>query len=107
MSNIVKLAVFVPETHADRVRDAMSHTGAGVLGKYTNCSFSVKGIGRFKAGEGTSPTVGTVGEPESVAEERIEVVCEKGKLKSVIEAIKKAHPYEEVPIDVYPLLDLT
>ncbi len=43
-SNNFKIVVFVPETHADIVREAMSNAGAGVIGNYTGCSFSSKGI---------------------------------------------------------------
>lgn len=103
MSNNVKLVVFVPLTHADVVRVAMGEAGAGKIGNYTFCSFSSRGIGRFKPGDGAHPAIGEVGKFEEVEEERIEVVCARENLASVIEAIKKVHPYEEVVMDVYPL----
>jgi len=102
-SKYVKLIVHVPESHADIVREAMGKVGAGKIGNYTFCNFSVKGIGRFKPGEGAHPAIGEVGIVESVAEERIEVRCEREILKNVIAAIKRVHPYEEVAYDVYPL----
>jgi len=104
MTEIVKIVVFVPETHTDIVREAMGKAGAGVIGNYTYCTFSIKGLGRFKPGKDANPTIGKVGELEAVREERIETVCEKSKLDGVIKAIKKVHPYEEVAFDVYPLL---
>jgi hypothetical protein len=103
MSELVKLVVFVPESAADAVRQAMGDAGAGKIGNYTHCSFSVKGMGRFLPGDGSHPAIGEVGKPEAVAEERIEVVCERVQLNQVIGAIQSAHPYEEVPIDIYPL----
>ncbi|MFA5072098.1 MAG: hypothetical protein WC511_07160 [Candidatus Pacearchaeota archaeon] len=103
MSKIFKIVVFVPESHADIVREAMGKAGAGKIGNYTFCTFSSKGIGRFKPEEGAHPAIGKVGNVESVEEERIEVVCEQEKLKEVIEEIKKVHPYEEVALDMYPL----
>jgi hypothetical protein len=102
-SKNVKIVVFVPETHADIVREAMGRAGAGVIGNYTFCSFSTKGIGRFKPEEGAHPNIGEVGKFESVPEERIEMVCSREKLEQVVEAIKKVHPYEEVALDIYPL----
>lgn len=102
-SNIVKIVVFVPEKHADIVREAIGKAGAGKINNYTFCSFSSKGIGRFKPEEGAHPTIGEVGKLEAVEEERIEVVCERKILTSVIEAIKKVHPYEEVALDIYLL----
>ncbi len=105
-SSNVKIVVFVPESHTDIVREAMGMAGAGKIGNYTHCSFSSKGIGRFKPGEGAHPAIGEVGKFESVAEERIEVTCERGKVAEVIEAIKKVHPYEEVALDIYPLEEI-
>lgn len=102
-SKIVKIVVFVPETHADAIREAIGKTGAGKIGNYTFCSFSTKGIGRFKPEKGAHPTIGKIGTIESIAEEKIETICERKKLQAVIKAVKKAHPYEEIPFDIYPL----
>jgi hypothetical protein len=104
VNEAVKLVVYVPQTHADRVRSAMGKAGAGLLGDYTHCSFSVKGIGRFLPLPTAHPTIGKVGKMEEVIEERIEMVCYKKDLKKIIRAIKRVHPYEEVAIDVYPLI---
>jgi hypothetical protein len=106
MEELVKLVVFVPETHTDIVREAMGKAGAGKVGNYSFCSFSSKGIGRFLPGVGANPAIGEKGRLEEVAEERIEVSCTKEQVKDVIAAIKKAHPYEEVVLDVYTMLVL-
>jgi hypothetical protein len=50
--------------------------------------------------------IGTVGKIEEVEEERIEVACERSQVREVIEAIKTVHPYEEVALDIYPMLIL-
>lgn len=100
----VKLITYVPESHADIVREAIGKAGGGILGNYDNCTFSTKGIGRFRGLKGANPTIGKVGILESVNEERIEVTVEKKKLKDIIKAIKSVHPYEEIPIDIYKLL---
>lgn len=105
-SDIVKIVVFVPESRADAVREAMGKAGTGKLGNYSYCSFSSKGIGRFKPEKGARPAIGEVGKLESVQEERIEAICGRDSLKDVVAAIKKAHPYEEVALDVYPLEEL-
>ncbi len=106
-SNNVKIVVFVPEPYADAVREAMGRAGAGSIGHYSHCSFSSKGTGRFKPEEGAHPFLGKVGTLEEVAEERIEVLCEREKLPKVMQAIKDVHPYEEVAIDIYPLEDVS
>jgi hypothetical protein len=99
----VKIVVFVPETHTEIVREAMGKAGAGKIGNYSFCSFSTKGIGRFKPEEGANPHIGEVGKSEEVSEERIETICSREKLQDVIKAIKEVHPYDEVALDVYPL----
>ncbi len=100
----VKIVFFVPTTDADKVRKAVGKEGGGKIGNYSHCSFSIKGEGRFKPEEGANPTVGKVGKLEITLEERVEFVCEKGKTKKVLQAIRKAHPYEEVDFDIYPLI---
>lgn len=105
-SKNVKIVVFVPESHIDVVREAMGKAGAGKIGNYTFCSFSSKGMGRFKPEDGAHPAIGGVGKLESVQEERIEVACDRNILKDVITAIKKVHPYEEVALDIYPLEEI-
>lgn len=104
MSQLVKIVVTVPEENADKLREAIGSADGGRIGNYTHCSFSVKGVGRFKPEDGAHPTIGEVGKLEEVVEERIEVTCEEDKLDNVIAAIRKVHPYEEPAIDVYPLL---
>lgn len=100
----VKIVVYVPESHADRVRKAMGDAGAGFVGDYKHCSFSVKGVGRFIPLSTAHPTIGKINELTEVIEERIETVCYETDLKKIVRAIKKIHPYEEVAIDVYPLV---
>lgn len=100
-----KIITFVPTKDAQKVRQAMGGAGAGVLGNYHHASFSTKGVGRFTPSEVAHPIIGEVGKPQEVEEERIEVICEGDKVKEVIEAIKFNHPYEEIPLEIYQLVD--
>lgn len=106
MKELVKLVVFVPEENADEVRRALGEAGAGRIGEYDFCSFSLKGTGRFRPSANANPHIGKAGELEEVNEERIEVACEKAHVHTVIEMIKRVHPYEEVVVDIYPMLAL-
>jgi hypothetical protein len=103
-NNLYKIIVFVPTSHSDSVRKAMGDASAGVIGEYSHCSFSSKGIGRYKGSEKSNPFNGKAGVYESVEEERIEVTCGENELQNVVGAMKKVHPYEEVAFDVYPLM---
>lgn len=104
MGKFVKIVVYVPVSHAEKVRKVLAFAGCGNIGKYDFCSFSVKGVGRFRPLKGAKPFVGRAGKIEKIAEERIETICPKAKLKKVLTALKEVHPYEEPAIDVYPLV---
>lgn len=98
-----KLVVFVPAGSADKVAQAMFDAGAGHIGDYDMCSYRLAGEGTFRGSESTSPTIGTAGQFERVAELRIESVTPRSAVPTVVEAIRKSHPYEEPAFDVYPL----
>ncbi len=98
-----KLSVFVPQAHAEQVRQAIFDAGAGQIGNYSECSFNVGGEGTFKAGEETNPFVGEKGQRHVEKEIRVETVFLEWKERTLIKALLAAHPYEEVAYDIYPL----
>ncbi|OZB91693.1 Nif3-like dinuclear metal center hexameric protein [Paenibacillus sp. XY044] len=100
---LFKLVVFVPSTHEEKVRNAMLDAGAGAIGNYSHCSFNVQGTGTFLPQEGTEPYIGKSGKLEHVEEVRIETILPQGIRNKVVQAMIKAHPYEEVAYDLYPL----
>jgi hypothetical protein len=102
----VKISTTVPKEDADKLREAVGRAGAGIVGDYSFCSFSYTGQGRFIPSKDANPTIGEANKLEIVEEERIEVECERTMAKKVVEALKQAHPYEEVIVDVVPLLDI-
>ena len=75
----VKIVVFVPTTHTQKVLEAIGKSGGGVIGNYSYCSFSSEGIGRFKPNEKASPFIGKSGELEEVKEVKIEFIYPKNK----------------------------
>lgn len=99
----VKLVTFVPEAHLSRVRDAVCAAGAGVIGDYTNCSFSTPGIGTFRPGDASVPFSGSKNRINEEPEHKFEVLVLKAKLPGVLRALFEAHPYDEVPYDVINL----
>jgi len=103
--NRVKIIVTVPIDNVDEVRIALCEAGAGIIGNYTHCSMSSKCIGTFKPNEDANPYIGENNKLEYVEEEKIEVVCDFKKVKTVIKELRKVHPYEEPAIDIIPLID--
>jgi len=103
--NQLKVAVFVPGSHVNEVAEAIHQSGGGIIGEYSHCSFRSTGTGTFKGSNESKPSIGKKGVIESVEEIKLEVLVNKWKLNQVISALTKAHPYEEVAYDIYPLLN--
>jgi hypothetical protein len=102
---LYSVVVITPHEAADAVRSAIADAGAGMLGHYDSCSFSIDGTGRFRGDEKSHPAVGEPGKLEQVQEERIEVVVEQTKMNAVLKAAVDAHPYEEPAIYVFAMED--
>src|SRR5690606_13940471 len=98
-----KLLVYTPSTHIEQLTNALLQAGAGHIGKYSPCSFQSEGIGTFMAGLETNPHVGEKGKVHREPEVRLETIVKQSRLKAIVQAMKKAHPYEEVAYDVIPL----
>jgi dinuclear metal center YbgI/SA1388 family protein len=101
--NQIKLAVFVPESHVNKVAEAIHQSGGGLIGEYSHCSFRTSGTGTFKGSIESNPAIGKKGVAEFVEEVKLEVLVDKWKLNQVLNVMKKVHPYEEVAYDVFPL----
>lgn len=95
-----KLVVFVPTTHAERLRTALADAGAGQVGAYDRCAWTAAGEGTFRPRAGADPAIGVVGRAEVVAESRVEVVLTRDLRRPVLAAMRAAHPYEEVAYDL-------
>ncbi|WP_396933994.1 Nif3-like dinuclear metal center hexameric protein [Mycolicibacterium sp.] len=98
-----KWVVFVPAGDADAVRDALFAAGAGRIGDYSHCSWSVAGTGQFLPHDGASPAIGEIGTVERVAEDRVEVIAPARLRAGVLKAMRAAHPYEEPAFDIIAL----
>ena len=103
--SLFKLCVFVPQDHVSQVERAMFQAGAGKIGNYAECSFTMEGIGGFLPLEGADPFEGKIGSRSKAQEVKVEVLVNKHKLLPVLQAMTEAHPYEEVAHDVIPLFN--
>jgi hypothetical protein len=98
-----KLVTFVPHDHAPGVREAIFQAGAGQIGNYDKCSYNIQGKGSFRGDEGTDPFVGEKGKIHFEEETRVETIFPRYLQGKILKALVKAHPYEEVAYDIYPL----
>jgi hypothetical protein len=102
--SLVKIVVTVPPQNADEIRRVLGEAGAGVQGEYSFGSFSVRGQGWFLPSANARPHIGQPEKLETVEEERLEVICDRGIAREVVAKLRAAHPYEEPAIDIYPLI---
>lgn len=100
---LLKLATYVPKKFIESVRNALFSAGAGYIGNYDNCSYTIKGEGTFRAGENAHPFCGEIGQIHIEEEAKIEVIFPDYKKVSVIKALLAIHPYEEPAFDILPL----
>lgn len=96
-----QISVFVPVKNKEQVFEAMCKAGAGALGDYKDCGFSVDGTGTFMPIDGANPYIGSVGKREEVKETKLEMIVPFEKRSAVITAMLEAHPYEKVPYSLF------
>ena len=99
----VKLEIYVPESHAEAVRQAVCEAGAGRLGRYDHCCWQTSGRGCFRPLAGSKPFLGETGKRETAAEVRLEMICSEDRIAAAVAALRKAHPYETPAFHYYPV----
>lgn len=100
---IKKLVTYAPLADAATVKSSLFAAGAGEIGKYSNCSFNLDGLGSFKAGDDANPTIGKIGESHVEKETQINVIYSFEKENNILKALFESHPYEEVAYEVTTL----
>lgn len=102
---LYKIETFIPKSHVDQVIDALNAIGALTIGgNYDYCVFRTQGIGSWRPLEGADPFMGSIGDICKAEEIKIEFTCKQEVVKEAIRSIKEKHPYEEVVINVLPVL---
>jgi putative NIF3 family GTP cyclohydrolase 1 type 2 len=104
VADLDKWVIYVTQENAQAVREAVFAAGAGHIGDYSHCSWSVTGIGQFLPHEGAAPAIGSIGTVEQVTEDRIEVVAPARARAAVLTAMRAAHPYEEPAFDTFAMV---
>ena len=100
---IKKLTTYVPENHANVLLNSLFKAGAGSIGNYSECSFTVEGTGSYKAGKNANPVKGNKGELHFEKETQINVTFPRNREKSVLSALFDNHIYEEVAYEISTL----
>ena len=97
---MLKLTVYIPETHVEQVKAALFAAGAGRYANYDCCAWQVLGQGQFRPLEGSKPHIGKTNVIERVPEYRVEMIVPEDAVAAVLVALKGAHPYEEPAYDL-------
>lgn len=102
-SILKKLFTYIPTNKKEDLLNSLFAAGAGNIGNYSQCSFSVDGNGTFKPNEIANPVVGKNGIRSNENEARIEVIFPHYLESKIIQTLKQNHPYEEVAYEVISL----
>lgn len=103
VGRLEKLVTYVPVSHLELVKNALFAAGAGQIGDYDECSFAIPGTGTFRPGPNSNPYSGQRGQRSEEAEIRLEVLVRDTDAGQILQALRRAHPYEEVAYERIPL----
>jgi len=102
-NTLQKLTTYVPSENAKALLAALHDAGAGAIGKYEQCSFSVLGKGTFKGNSDSTPTIGMPLQKETVEEQQLHVIFPKHLESKILKTLFAVHPYEEVAYEITAL----
>ena len=97
---IKKLTTYVPVKNTDILKSALFAAGAGNIGNYDECSFTVSGQGTFRGNEHSNPVLGEKGKLEVADEIKLTVTFESKNENIILTALQENHPYDEVAYEI-------
>ena len=101
-----KLVFFVPESHKETVKSALFSKGAGQYQGHDSCAWESLGKGQFRPLEGSEPFQGQTNKIEKVDEYRVEMLCLRQHIKTILQTLIEVHPYEVPAYEVWPVQSL-
>jgi dinuclear metal center YbgI/SA1388 family protein len=100
---IKKLTTYLPNKNLELIKTKLFNSGAGTIGNYDECSFSVEGIGTFKGDKNSAPVIGIRGTQTEIEEVKISFTFPIHKEKEILNTLKENHPYEEYAYEIISL----
>ncbi len=99
-----KIGTCVPRQHLESLMDEVTSSVSPLYPGYDRCFSYWPVTGTWRPLEGSKPFIGTPGKIEVAEEMRVEFAVSEEDLKKAVEAVRRAHPYEEPAIDVIPMV---
>lgn len=103
--NKYKIEVYIPEKYITLLRDELNKINACTIGKYDNCISTSKVRGYWRPLDGSKPFDGEIGKVCEGTECKVEINCDKEKVRESLKVIRDVHPYEEPVINVIPIVN--
>ena len=94
---------YVPESHLERVKQALFDAGAGQVGNYKQCCWQIQGTGQFYSDQQAQPFIGKARELTTMTEYKIEVACHADYIDAAKDALLRTHPYETPAYSIHPI----
>jgi dinuclear metal center YbgI/SA1388 family protein len=102
-SGLQKLVTYIPSSHFEQARQAIFEAGAGHIGNYDMCGYSMEGSGTFRPLDGARPFAGFHGTMHTETEIRFETIFPSHLSRQIVKALVDNHPYEEPAYDLFAL----
>ena len=102
-TTMYQLCFYVPESHLEKVKNAVFEAGAGRVGSYDRCAWQTAGTGQFRPLPGSEPFSGETGDLSQAPEHKVEMVCAAECLERAVDALLESHPYETPAWSAWPL----
>ena len=99
-NSLFHLTTYVPIAAKEELLTALHEAGAGNIGDYSHCSFSINGEGQFLPHENSSPNIGEKNSLTHVEESQLRLIVPKHAKNKVLKALSDTHPYETVAYEL-------
>lgn len=101
-----KLIFFVPESHLEKVKEALFFAGLGEDAQYSHTCWQTAGQMQFIPKPGSHPARGQIGQIYFSQDYRVEMICKKKLLRKAVKILVNVHPYDQPAYEIYKVEQL-
>ena len=104
MKQTYKIETFVPIESVEKMITALHNNDFGKIGNYVDCLNWYEINSSWTPIGDAQPYKGELNKTEFAKEYKIEFRCDKKDIKKAVKLIRDNHPYEEVCINIVPIM---